>query len=734
MAAALEPVPPPPPLDPRLDDGDDEVSLAEYLDVLVRGRWIIAACAALALVLGVAYALLATPVFRADALVQVEDKKAGLAGLSDLSSMFGEASPAETEIEILRSRSVVGAVVDELGLEVEAEPRRFPLLGGAVARRYTGEGPRAAPPGLGAFGWGGERISVGRLEVSPALEKEPLTLVAREGGGFALRGPDGPLLEGAVGKATAGGGVTVFVAELVARPGTEFRLVHRPRQAVISELQEDLRVSEKGKKTGVLQLALEGEDPARTAAILDALSRAYLRQNVDRKNAEAAKTLEFLDGQLPELRANLDKAERELEAYRAAKGSVDVSLEAKAAVDRAVEVEKAATELKVELAALQQRFTGQHPALVAVRQKLEQVEAQRGALEARLKKLPEAELESVRRLRDVKVANELYLVLLNKAQELRVVKEGTVGNVRILDAAVVGDRPVSPRRAAAVALSLLLGLALGVGLAFVRHALSSGVEDPELVERATGIGVHASIPHSQVLAEASRSAGHGPAPLLARLDPKDLAVESLRSLRTSLQFGLLEASGNVVTIGGLAPGVGKSFVSANLAHLLGEAGKRVVLVDADLRRGHLHRYAGAERCPGLTEVLRGEVPLAEGLRSSGLVGVDYLATGGLPPNPAELLASDRFQRLVADLSSRYDLVLVDTPPILAVGDAAVVARHAAVNLLVLKAGKHPLRELAAGLRQLSRNGVRVSGIVMNDVPLHLGLGRRNAYHYQYRYE
>ena len=557
-----------------------------------------------------------------------------------------------------------------------------------------------------------------------------------ENGRYALSGPDGPLLQGSVGVAASGRGVSLFVAELVARPGTEFTIVHSPRARVVEDLQQDLRISEKGKKTGVIQLALEGADRTRIAATLDALSHAYLRQNVERKNAEAAKTLEFLDGQLPELKANLERSERELETYRAKKGSIDVTMEAQASVTRAVDVEKAISELKLEMAALQQRFTGEHPALVATREKLQRLQTERDRVETQLKKLPEAELESARRLRDVKVANELYVLLLNRAQELRVVKEGTVGNVRILDSAMVPDLPVSPRKAAAVALSLLLGLALGVGLAFVRHALSGGVEDPELVERATGIGVHASIPHSPRQAGGSRQAERagGRMPLLAATDPKDMAVESVRSLRTSLQFALLESPTNLVTVSGLAPAVGKSFVTTNLAHLLGEAGKRVAVVDAGLRRGHLHRYVGQERGPGLTEVLRGDVALQAALRATDCATVQVLPTGVLPPNPAELLGSERFQRVLGSLSEHFDVVLVDTPPILAVADAAVVARHAGVNLLVLKAGQHPLREIAAGLKQLGRNGARVHGFVMNDVPLNVGFGRKNSYHYQYRYE
>jgi tyrosine-protein kinase Etk/Wzc len=717
------------------DPGPDEVSLSEYLDVLVAGRWLVAGAVALALLAGAGYAFLAPPVFRTDALVQVEDRKAGVGLLGDLSSAFGDSSAAETEIEILRSRALVGAVVRALALDVVAAPRRLPLAGGAIARRHPGE--EVAPPllGLAAYGWGGEKITLDRLEVPPELVGEPLTLVAGEGGRYRLLGPDGPLLEGEVGSAAAGRGIGLFVSELHARPGLEFVLVREARDETIAKLQEELRISEKGKKTGILRLALDGRDPRLAAAILDTLATAYVRMNVERRSAEAGKTLEFLEAQLPILRANLEAAERELEGYRSAKGSVDVTLEGRTAIERAVEIERAVSTLKVEHAALRQRFTEDHPALVALANKVRRLESERDAVEARLKKLPHAELESVRRTRDVKVANELYLVVLNKAQELKVVKEGTIGNVRVLDAAIVPAKPVAPRKAAVLALSLLAGLGLGVAGAFVRRALEQGVEDPEAIERATGIGVHATVPHStlQRAAEQRARKERRPVPLLAREEPRELAVESLRSLRTSLQFALAEARTPIVAVSGPAPSVGKSFIAANLAHVLGEAGKRVLAIDADLRRGRLHQYFGEERGRGLAEAVAGSATAGEVIRETRSPNVTLLTTGALPPNPSELLASERFERLLADLAARHDVVLVDTSPVLAVTDSALVARRAGVNLLVLRAGRHPPRELAAALRQLGRNGALVHGIVLNDVRLDRGLGRRNAYHYQYRY-
>jgi tyrosine-protein kinase Etk/Wzc len=717
--------------------GDDGVSLAEYVDVLVEGRWLIGAIAAVAVVLGAGYAFVATPIYRSDVLVQVEQKKGGMGGLDDLSGLFGESSPAETEIEILRSRSLVGQVVDELKLDVVAEPRRFPLFGKALAKRHAEEEPAGAFLGFGSFGWGGERISVQRLELSPRWEdsEDPFVLVAGAEGAYTVRAGDQELVAGRVGKAAEGNGVALFVSELRARPGTEFAIAKLSRDEVVAEFQRDLRIAEKGKKTGVLQLALEGPDRARIAAVLDSLSQAYLRQNVERKSAEAEKTLAFLETQLPELKGKLDAAEAELETYRTHKGGLDVSIETEAAVKRSVEIEKAVSELQVESASLRQRFTESHPMLVALAGKLAKLQSERTLMEERMRKLPEAELESARRMRDVKVANELYLTLLNKAQELKVIKSGTIGTVRILDAAILPAKPVKPKKPTILALSLFLGLALGVAAAFGRRALDQGVEDPDLVERTIGVPVYASVPHSGPQEDSMRAHQRGERfPILAATTPQDLAIESLRSLRTSLQFALLEAKNQIVTLGGAAPGVGKSFVAVNLAHLLAESGKRVLLVDGDLRRGKLHSSFGGERETGLSELITGAVGVEQAVRPTETVNLSFLPTGAMPPNPAELLGSERFTKLLAELGRAWDLVVIDLPPVLAVTDGAIVARAAGVNLVVLKAGKHPMREIQAAMRQFARNGVRVHGFVMNDVTIDRGLGRRSAYHYQYSYK
>ncbi|XHF15060.1 polysaccharide biosynthesis tyrosine autokinase [Archangium gephyra] len=229
-----------------------------------------------------------------------------------------------------------------------------------------------------------------------------------------------------------------------------------------------------------------------------------------------------------------------------------------------------------------------------------------------------------------------------------------------------------------------------------------------------------------------RASERGLFPILAETQPRDLVVESLRGLRTRLLLSLKDAPNNVISLTGPSPGVGKSFVSVNLAWVLADCGKRVLLVDANLRGGWLHRCFQAERSHGLSEVLAGTAELEQAILPVPGRSLSFLAAGALPPNPAELLLSDRFTELVARMSAGYDLVLFDTPPILAVTDAALVGRHAGVNLAVVRAGAHPMGEVAAALGRLEQNGVRVQGIIFNGVP-RSSAGRAVSGIYQYEY-
>lgn len=724
------PGPPPP----------DDATLREYVWTVVE-RWrTVATVLAAALAAGLLYVVAATPVYHADAIVQVEPRSRGPTGLEEV-LLQGALGPAETEIALIRSRSSLAEVVASLGLDVVVTPRRFPLLGGVVARRWRGEEPRPAPLGLRRFAWGGERVAIGTLEVPEPLLDRRMILTVGERGRYRLAYEGATVLEGVAGAPGTGRyegrPAEALVTELVARPGTEFTVVKRRRARLVGQLQQALRIAENGRLSGILVVSLDGTDPVKTAAILDAVANNYVRQNVDRKAAEAAQQLAFLESQLPVVKKSAAAAEAALNEFLRTHRSANLSREGQSLLERAATIERDLSGLELQASELRQRFMPNHPAFASLNEKLHLLRVERAAINQRTQELPQAEAEYARLQRDLRVSTELYNVLLNKSQELRILKSGTIGNVRVVDPPIVPDRPAWPRTGTVLALALLLGCLGGIAAAFVRKALSRGARDPDDIEASTGLPVYSAIPHSEretALRRLRRAGGSGEATVLADADPRDPAVEGLRSLRTSLQFALAEASSNVLVISGPAPGIGKSFVCVNLAAVLATAERRALVVDGDLRRGRLHRYFGLERRPGLSDVLGGAASLEAAVRRTDHPGLDVVTTGTVPPNAVELVSSHRFQALLEEVSRRYAYVLVDTPPVLAVTDAVVEARCAGVTFLVLKEGQHSLREIGLCVKRFAQNGVPVHGAVLNDVQAILGRYGRHGRYQSYEYE
>lgn len=715
-----------------------DLDLAEYVALLRRDRLQILAAVAGALLLGGLYLLLVPPRFEADALVQVEKRTPSGMNLVSLPDLLQTGSEVATEIEIIRSRSVLGAVVDELRLDIEAEPLHLPLIGAALARRNEA-GEEGARFGLG-YAWGGERIGIADLEVPDFLLERELRLVAAGNDRYLLTDHEGvALLEGSVGatveapvedrgEAWRAGHLRIRVERLQARPGTPFRLIRHSRARTLSQLQRDLQVVEQGRETGILRITLSGEEPARITTIVDSITTHYLRQNAERLSAEAQHMLEFAKAQLPALRANVDAAERALNDYRAAKGTVDVSLEIQGMLDTMAALEKSISELELERAELRQRFTGEHPRLVALQEKIGRLEEDRDRLNRKLKAVPATEWDTVRLMRDVKVSSELYVLLLNRAQELGVAKAGTIGNARLLDAAALPEEPVSPRAAAVLAQALLAGLLLGAFRAVARRIFMRTVEDPGEIERAVRLPVHAAVLHSRHqrrLAESRR----GGERILASAHPDDPAVESLRSLRTTLQLALAGASSRIVCITGPVAAVGKSFVAVNLAAVLAMGGRRTLLIDADMRRGELHLPLGIARTPGLSEMLSGK---SEGWAPQATShGFHLLPSGEQPANPSELLLSERLAALLKQAQRDFDVVIVDTPPLLPVTDAGIIGRLAGVSLIVLRAGAHRLDDIALTLQRAKQMGVTVDGLVVNDLYRGVPADRYTAHYHSY---
>lgn len=702
---------------------NDEIDLGRLLGYLIDGRWWIVTITALFMVLGVAYALLATPVFKANALLQVEKKDSGAALLGDMADVLGGEQPdAAAEIELLTSRMVLGRTVQELHLDTVVTPDFFPLIGRGMSRLMGHPYPKMA---------------VSRFEVAPELVGVPLTLTLGEDKHFTLE-VEGRVLEGQVGKLLEQNDVTLLLSDVAAQDGQVFTLLKQPVLYVIAELKSGLQVSEKGKNTGIISLALEGEDKGRIRAVLDNISQNYLQQNVVRKTEEVQKSLDFLQVHLPQVKDELNRSEELLNVYRQQNESVDLSLEAKAALDTMVGLEKQLNELTFREAELQQLYTRQHPAYIALMEKRQTLMNAKNTINKSIKRLPKTQQEILRLTRDVQVGQEIFVQLLNKQQELNIMKASTIGNVRIIDDAAVETRAVKPKKPLIVVLATLLGGMLSVGLILVRAAFHRGVESPEQLEEM-GLSVYATIPYSEEQAKIEqhqkkrRQAMPLNEALLAARNPADLAMESLRSLRTSLHFAMMEAKNNIVMISGPGPGLGKTFVSTNFAATLAMGGKKVLVIDADLRKGCMQKVMGQEMGAGLSAYLGGQTEMMQVISKTGFDGLDFVCHGAVPPNPSELLMQPRFKALLDWASEHYDFVIVDSSPILMVTDAAIVGQHVGASLLVARFAQTTVKEVEVAIRRFEQNGVVIKGILLNAVEKKASSYYGNYGYYQYSY-
>lgn len=714
---------------------DEQLDLSAFIGTMLDHKWLICSVTALFCALSVAYVFLAAPVYQAAAMVQVEQKVPNLPGLAALSQVLGTSNPeAITEIALITSRSVLGSAVDSLHLDVIARPKRFPIVGGLFSRYYEMNNDGAlAPPMLGVsrYGWGGEILQIGVLSVPDLLFNEPLTLVAGADGTYTLLHDGSILLNGREGRVEHGNGVSILVEKLRANAGTRFWVERDRRLSTITDLQNDVMAVEQGKDSGIIAVTYPNVDPSLATSVLDKISTAYVRQNIERNSAEAENSLEFVRSQLPKVRSDVDKAQVALTAYQLKARSVDLALQTKALLDQAVSIDVSIQQLRLQQAEVERQFTKNHPAYKVLVEKLGQLEGQKAELQKQVVALPDTQQELLRLTRDVEVGNQTYTSLLAQEQQLDIARAGTVGNVRVIDSAAVDiTNPIKPKKILIVAAATLCGLFVAIGGVLVKQKLSKAIEDPMQIEEV-GLPVYASVPMSGYLQSTKRNrrqADEKSQSLLAVQNPADLANEAIRSLRTSLHFAQLDAKNNLLMVAGPSPNIGKTFVSANLAAIVAQAGQRVLLIDGDLRRGTLHSLFNVKPEIGLSELIAGTIGLEQATRTiPELSGLSFITRGKIAPNPSELLMHPAFSKMLKTVMEDYDLVIIDTAPILAVTDAAIIGNHAGTSLLVVRFGVSQIREVLLAKQRFSQNGVEIKGAIFNAVQR-----RANGY-YNYAY-
>lgn len=717
---------------------EDTIDLKELFFSLIAQWKLIALCVILSLVCALLY-LRATPdTYAVDALVQVEESKgASAALLGDLSNMIDQKQPAQAEIEILRSRLVLGSVIQSLNLDLKISGTQNSFADRLFSPHHYAADYQAKSV---VFKDDAQSFEVRKFDVPAAYRDKPLELQF-DGNKFTLTDARNQqaVFSGAVNadnRLQAAQGQWRIAIYSQDQLKDAYLIQKQSLPAAVDSILVQYSVAEKGKMTGILGLNYQGQDKAHITKVLNSILAAYSQQNIERRSAESAQTLKFLDEQLPDLRKQLDTAEREFNKFRQQYNTVDVTKESELYLTQSVAWETQKAELEQKVAEASAKYTSEHPVMQQMNAQLGALNKKISELESTLKQLPDLQRRYLQLYREVEVKTQLYTALLNSYQQLRIAKAGEIGNVRIVDQAVEPIKPIKPRKLIILILSIFAGGFLGTLLALLRNMMRSGIKDSTQIENELDLPVYATVPRSPVQESRIRllkKKKH--IPVLAVKNSDDIAIESLRSMRTAIHFALSAAKNNLIMISGPAPEVGKSFISTNLAAILAQSEKRVLIIDADMRHGYLHKYFNHDNQPGLADYLNGIQDLDAIIKPTEIAGLSVIPRGKSPTNPSELLSSAKFAALLEQLSPLYDHVIIDTPPVLAVTDGIIISQYTGVNLVIARYAKTQMKELELTISRFEQVGVKVNGVILNDIQRSTGgYGYGYGYNYSYGYK
>jgi len=696
-------------------------------------QWkLILLCGLLSLMAVLLYMRTAAINYKVDAIVQVEENRgASAALLGSLSSIISQMSSSNAEIEVLKSRTILESVIDRLNLDLHIASTEDSFINRLI---YGRNSQAEYQPETVRFKEGEKSFDIRQFEVPVAYQDKNLLLKFQQQS-FSLINPvtEETVFQGALNQPvqakTAQGDwkIAIFSQDNLDR---SYRVQKLSLPTAIDSILANYSVTEKGELSGVLQLRYQGQDKQHITKVLNTILAIYSQHNITRRSTETAQTLAFLDEQLPDLKKQLDHAEFAFNQFRQRHNTVDIAKESELYLNQSVTLETQKVLLEQRQAEIAAKYAALHPAMREITAQLRVINGKIRELNTTLKNIPEIQRQYLQLSREVEVKQQLYTNLVNSYQQLRVAKAGEIGNVHIIDTALEPIDQVQQKTTVILFLAFWFGIFVGILVALFRNMLRSGVKDSSQIEYQLELPVYANIAHSPSQKPGLKLLKKKKIPfVLALKHSDDIAIESLRSIRTASHFALSQAKNNIIMISGPAPKVGKSFVSSNLAVIMAEKNKRVLVIDADLRRGHIHKYFDLGNQHGLTEYLNEEITLEQVVQNTNVPNLNVITCGESSANPSELLNSVRFKELLQSLIPHYDHIIIDTPPVLAVTDAIIVSRYVGLNLVVARYAKTQMKELELTLNRFKQAGCIVNGFILNDIQRSAG----GSYSYDYIY-
>ena len=714
----------------------DDFSLRSLLGSLLRGWKTILLFTLLGLVIGILYTRYVTPTFKSDALVQIDDEAQGVSALGEnISDLVGtESSKSQAEAELIKSRMVLEPVVDLLNLQVRLSNPTIGSIDRIIKDRVSTQ--VHSPEGV-ALDTENGRAQISQFDVSPAYLDKNFTLL-RSSTGFTLS-DDFEKFEGQLNQPqqfeTSDGVIQITVKDL---PNSEqpITITKQSLQITTDAINSALSVAERGELTGIIQLTLTGSDQQQVSLILNEIVLSYVGQNLSRGAEETTKTVAFMETQIPALKQKLEKSEALFNEFRKKYGTIDVAQEAQLLLTEDAQIDTQLGELKLKEAELTTYYTEEHPLVIQINDQLRVLNNRKKQISNTIAGLPEIQREFLTLSEDVEINREIYLTMLKNYEQLKIVKAGQIGYARIIDLPISTYESIAPKKPLIVILALLLGAMLGTLIVLVKSLSRNVVKDPNRLESKMGIPVIATVPQSKSLKRLT-SSKNSTNRLLTYVDSNSLSYEAIKSLRTYLMFNLPKqgkgnALGRVIVISSESPGVGKSFIVANLAEVFAQLDKKVLVIDADMRLGNLHNVFNVGQETGLSDYFSQEQSAAVNITNPTMIdNLDFISRGNNPPNPSSLLASDKFGTLMNELIAHYDYIIIDSPPVLAASDALILSDYADQVLMVTRYNESSEGQLAYAIKQMNKANITVDGIVIND--MQQGIMDKHSYHYAYTY-
>ena len=734
---------------------DKDNNLLGLLLVLLRGWKIIALFAILGLIIGVLYVRYENPSFKSDALIQIDETSQNLSGLgTNITELLPpDDSSVQAQIKLIRSRMVLEPVVDLLHLGIRLNDPAVNKID-RIRNNQTNVQINSADGVVLETSDG--RVQVSDFNVTEEYLDKPFTLL-RAKTGFVLSS-DSEKFKGQLNKAhrfTGKNGLIEITVNELPTGEHSIDITKQSLQITTDSINSALSVVEEGTKTGMIELSLSGLNQKQVSLILEHIVLSYSAQNQTRSSEQTIKTIEFMKKQIPALKQKLKESEAIFNKFRENSGTIDVAQEASILLSENAGIDTQISELKLKRADITTYYTNEHPLVIQINEQLSVLNARKQQIDNTISALPEVQREFLTLSEDVNIDREIYLTILKNYEQLKIVKAGEVSDARIIDLPINTNRTITPKKQLIMMLSTLAGALLGALLVFIMHLLRNVVKDPERIESKTGVPVIATIPRSAVLSRLSTNKKAAPR-MLAHVDNSSLSYEAIKSLRTKLILSMPAVNpgsqkAKVLLLTGESPGVGKSLISANLAEVFAQLNKKVLLIDADMRMGELHKVFGMSQYDGLADYLLlddnslqlsksadaqimndvSDFNIGNFIHPSGIDHIDFIPRGKHPSDPESLLISEKFDTLLTELKSQYDYIIIDSPPLLAASDAMVLAQHADKVLMVTRYDASMEKQLIYAVKQMHESDVQVDGIILNDVKQ--GLMSKYSYHYRYAY-